>query len=58
MPAGKAARSHGGTMFAGTLVVERDATISAADAAGLFLAVIRPSDHMNDEPITVEENAP
>jgi DUF1009 family protein len=34
---------------AGTLVVERDATISAADAAGLFLAAIRPETHLTEE---------
>ena len=34
---------------AGTLVVDRDVTVAAADAAGLFLVAIRPADFMAEE---------
>lgn len=36
----------------GTIVLEREATISAADAAGLFLVAIRPEDHLPTNPAT------
>jgi hypothetical protein len=36
------ARQH----HAGTLVVDRDATVAAADAAGLFLLALRPDTYL------------
>ncbi len=45
--AGIAIQARGGPSgLAGTLVVDRDETVAAADAAGLFLVAIRPADFL------------
>ncbi|HEV7267327.1 MAG TPA: UDP-2,3-diacylglucosamine diphosphatase LpxI [Falsiroseomonas sp.] len=46
--AGIAIQARGGPSgLAGTLVVDRDETVAAADAAGLFLVAIRPADFLH-----------
>ena len=37
---------------AGTIVVDREATVAAADAAGLFLLALRPDEWLNQTPAT------